>query len=133
MNVTAWNEIASRFDPEPDSLGSYLARLRIKRGLSMPQLAAKAHVDQSYISRIESGRRSPSFDVTENIAAALKLTPDERNALLAKAGFLPDDPTSLVDPLAAQVHAALVAVKGTGMEATLRAAIGLMLDGAKSS
>ncbi len=49
-------------------------KVRIKRvlkGLSQEDLAKLANVDRSYISQIESGKKTPSISVLERIAGAL--------------------------------------------------------------
>ena len=44
---------------------------RAKAGISQKQLAAKAHIDQSDLSKIERGVANPSVSTLERIAAAL--------------------------------------------------------------
>lgn len=50
---------------------------RDHRGLSARDLAKAAGISASYLSQIESGARSGSFDTIKKIAAALRLTVDE--------------------------------------------------------
>jgi DNA-binding XRE family transcriptional regulator len=50
---------------------------RDHRGLSVRDLAKAAGISASYLSQIESGARSGSFDTIKKIAAALRLTVDE--------------------------------------------------------
>jgi len=54
--------------------GSVLRELRLARGWSQGQLAAKAKVDQSVISRLERGRRGGNARISTvcNLAEALK-------------------------------------------------------------
>jgi hypothetical protein len=49
---------------------------------------------------------------------------------LAAAGFLPDDLTGIIDPLAVEVQRVLLAVKGTEREQELRQAVAFMLKAA---
>lgn len=44
---------------------------RVIKKMSQEELAKKANVDRSYISQIESGRKTPSLAVLERIADAL--------------------------------------------------------------
>jgi transcriptional regulator with XRE-family HTH domain len=48
-----------------------LARLRILRGLTQEQLAAKVGTKQPSIARLESGRSVPNLDFLCRVAAAL--------------------------------------------------------------
>ena len=54
-------------------LGARVKELRKKAGLSQDQLAEKVGVESKYLSRIEVGKRSPSFDTLEHIADALEV------------------------------------------------------------
>ena len=56
--------------------------VRAARGISQQELASRAKLDASYISRIESGGRVPTLEVLETIAKALK-TPVYLLTLLA--------------------------------------------------
>jgi transcriptional regulator with XRE-family HTH domain len=47
--------------------------LRIAAGLTQEQLAEKSAISIDFLSLIERGRSSPSFDNLENLAAALRL------------------------------------------------------------
>lgn len=54
------------------SLGEKIKMLRKQRGLSTTQLADKTGLSQTYISRLENGKRtSPSQSALQKIAAAL--------------------------------------------------------------
>ena len=79
--------------------GQMLARLRQTQRLSQNQLAQRAGLNHSYISRLESGDRGdPSRTVVEQFVGALGLDPDGRDAdeLRMAAGFLPVDPAHLL-------------------------------------
>ena len=52
-----------------------LRETRLKRALTQDQLAEKSGVDQTTISSIEVGRRSPSGDIKEKLAKALGTAP----------------------------------------------------------
>jgi transcriptional regulator with XRE-family HTH domain len=79
--------------------GQMLARLRQTQRLSQNQLAQRAGLNHSYISRLESGDRGdPSRTVVEQFIGALGLDPDGRDAdeLRMAAGFLPIDAAHLL-------------------------------------
>lgn len=50
-----------------------LREARQARGLGLRQLAVKAQVDPSYLSRIERGKQDPSVAVLKRLAKALGL------------------------------------------------------------
>ncbi|MFM9107268.1 MAG: helix-turn-helix domain-containing protein, partial [Chloroflexota bacterium] len=76
--------------------GIQLKGLRESRRVSQSKLAEQADFDHSYVSRLESGARMPTRDAVERLASALMLSQVEEDALLASAGFLPRDVTSLL-------------------------------------
>jgi transcriptional regulator with XRE-family HTH domain len=76
--------------------GGQLKSLREKRGVSQSKLAERAEFDHSYVSRLESGARMPTRDAVERLGEALGLEQAQHDALLAAAGFLPRDVTSLL-------------------------------------
>jgi len=79
--------------------GRTLARLRGAQRLSQNQLAGRAGLNHSYISRLESGGRGePSRAVVEQFVTALALDPLGHDAddLRMAAGFLPADPAHLL-------------------------------------
>ncbi|WP_123747624.1 helix-turn-helix domain-containing protein [Saccharothrix texasensis] len=51
--------------------------LRVAQGLSLEELAARAHLSQSSLSRIESGRRRLALDQLVTLARALDTTLDQ--------------------------------------------------------
>lgn len=55
-------------------LGEKIKLLRTEMGLTQPELASKAGVEQSYLSKLENDKGSPSFDVINRIALALDTT-----------------------------------------------------------
>ena len=52
-----------------------LKRSRKERGLSQMALSVRCDTTSNYIGQIEMGRRIPSFETIEKIAAALKIPP----------------------------------------------------------
>jgi transcriptional regulator with XRE-family HTH domain len=79
--------------------GQTLTRLRTAQRLSQNQLAQRAGLNHSYISRLESGGRGdPSRVVVEQFVGALGLDPAGHDAddLRMAAGFLPIDPAHLL-------------------------------------
>ncbi|GIH26518.1 hypothetical protein Aph01nite_48280 [Acrocarpospora phusangensis] len=68
-----------------EALGDRLRQLRKEAGLTQDRLARRAHVNDSYISLIETGRRVPSPEVTAALAAELGCTAEY--LLYGKAGI----------------------------------------------
>lgn len=54
-----------------EKLGESIKRLRKKANLSQEELAAKAKVDLTSVSEIESGLRNPSLKMMHKLASAL--------------------------------------------------------------
>ena len=50
-------------------------RLREKRGLTQEALAAKVDIHRVHLARIESAVRTPSVEMLEKLAKALKVKP----------------------------------------------------------
>ena len=76
--------------------GVQLKALREARRVSQSKLAERAEFDHSYVSRLESGARTPTREAVERLAGALGLSQGEQDSLLAGAGFLPRDVASLL-------------------------------------
>jgi transcriptional regulator with XRE-family HTH domain len=76
--------------------GGLLKAMREARRISQSKLAERADFDHSYVSRLESGARMPTRDAVERLASALTLAQSEEDGLLAAAGFLPRDVSSLL-------------------------------------
>ncbi|MBM7662664.1 transcriptional regulator with XRE-family HTH domain [Bacillus mesophilus] len=54
--------------------GKIIKELRLKRGMSLTELANVSGVSKSYLSFIERGKQNnPSIEVIEKLAAALKI------------------------------------------------------------
>jgi transcriptional regulator with XRE-family HTH domain len=54
-------------------VGWNLRHLRVRRGISIEELAGEAEVDSSYLARIERGTVNASIDILEKIAKALTI------------------------------------------------------------
>jgi transcriptional regulator with XRE-family HTH domain len=71
------------------SFAEALRESRERQRLSQSRLAAAAGFDHSYVSRLESGSRTPTRDAVTKLGQALSLDDIETDALLAAAGFMP--------------------------------------------
>jgi transcriptional regulator with XRE-family HTH domain len=56
------------------TLGETIKLLRTEQTLTQPELAEKARIEQSYLSKLENDKATPSFDIISRIAQALGLT-----------------------------------------------------------
>jgi transcriptional regulator with XRE-family HTH domain len=79
-----------------DGFGKALKRFREVRRVSQSKLAERAGFDHSYVSRLESGARTPTRDAVEQLSRALELDRVQQDELLAAAGFLPREVSSLL-------------------------------------
>jgi len=84
------------FDRAEFGFGVTLKRFREARHVSQSKLAERAGFDHSYVSRLESGARTPTRDAVEQLAKAMELEQVNRDELLAAAGFLPGEVSSLL-------------------------------------
>jgi len=91
--------------PYGNDFGGLLKRCREARSVSQSKLAERARFDHSYVSRLESGARTPTRDAVDRLGEALSLNQIERDAMLAAAGFLPRDVSSLLasEPVVGEV------------------------------
>lgn len=79
--------------------GVHLRRARLAQKRSQEELAEGAGISARHMSFIETGRSRPSRDVVLRLGDALKLSANERNALLRLAGFAPAfAPADLAQP-----------------------------------
>lgn len=78
------------------SFGTVLKQFRETRHVSQSKLAERAGFDHSYVSRLESGARTPTRDAVEQLSNALELALVQQDELLAAAGFLPREVSSLL-------------------------------------
>lgn len=81
---------------ESDQFGATLKRFREARRVSQSKLAERAGFDHSYVSRLESGARTPTRDAVQQLSDALELERQQQDELLASAGFLPQEVSSLL-------------------------------------
>lgn len=74
----------------PDAAGLPAGSRRRTPGLRREELAQLAGISADYLTRLEQGRAaSPSVQVVETLARALRLTSAERDHLFRLAGYLP--------------------------------------------
>ena len=59
--------------PEPP-LGPAIRKRRLQLGMTQADLAAKADIADETVSRIERGRMTPSVEIAEKVASALRTT-----------------------------------------------------------
>jgi transcriptional regulator with XRE-family HTH domain len=52
-----------------------LKRLRSERGLSQSNLALRARLNRSYLSRLENGKNDPRLEIVGKLAKVLGVTP----------------------------------------------------------
>jgi transcriptional regulator with XRE-family HTH domain len=69
------------------TFGMLLRFYRAGQGLSQSELARKAGLTYSAISRLEAGNRRPKRETVESLAKALELGPEEAKELFEKAGY----------------------------------------------
>lgn len=68
-------KLVSAFGPdlEIDAIGRQLKELRLRQRLTISDLSKQTGVSVSYISKIENGQATPSFDVIKRISDALEM------------------------------------------------------------
>lgn len=91
--------------PAENAFGKLLETYRTARNWTKAELAERAKLDPSAISRLESGQRFPERQTVALLADALELSPLDRERLYAAAGYRSeawDDPlvADLVEVLA---------------------------------
>lgn len=69
MQVTSPNQ--TRIDQELVRIGSTIREMRVMRGMTQEQFAARALLSRAYIANIEAGRKRPSGRAIARIAEAL--------------------------------------------------------------
>jgi len=72
-------------------LGRILRERRLEHNLTQRDLALKADLDYTYVSKIEGGTQAPSIEALARISSVLGLSSLEVNELLALMGRLPED------------------------------------------
>lgn len=88
--------MAESMQVERIGFGGVLKEFREGRRVSQSKLAARAGFDHSYVSRLESGARTPTRDAVDQLAIALELDGRFHDELLVSAGFLPREISSLL-------------------------------------
>src|SRR5690625_3565746 len=69
-----------------NELGTYIRRLRNKRGMTIRQLELYSGVSNSYLSQLEYGKRGiPSPDIIKKLSTGLRVDYEE---LMIKAGYM---------------------------------------------
>lgn len=74
-----------------EPLGPLLLRFRTERGLPQKQVAVAAGINNSTLSRLESGERGISREVLDRLCRVLELSAHEELEVLTAAGFLTED------------------------------------------
>jgi transcriptional regulator with XRE-family HTH domain len=92
--------------PPPGSFAALLRQRRQHAGLFGRALGRAAGFDDSFISRLELGERTPTRDTVERLARALGLQGHDRAELLVAAGYVPEQGTVVIE------NGRLIAVTG---------------------
>lgn len=74
--------------------GKLIREFRLKRNMSLQELARKAELSVSYLSEIERGKKQPSLEVVEKLAAALNIS---KNAFFDESVTRKRDTSSVGD------------------------------------
>ncbi|MBD3375762.1 helix-turn-helix domain-containing protein [candidate division KSB1 bacterium] len=79
------------------TFGEHLRELRKQRNLTQRELAQKAGIDFTYLSKVETSRMSPPSEKTIlDIAAVLELNQDESDELLLLAKKIPSSAKNMI-------------------------------------
>jgi DNA-binding XRE family transcriptional regulator len=98
----------------PDTAGLPTGGHRRAAGLRREELALLAGISVDYVTRLEQGRASsPSAQVVEALARALRLSPDERAHLYGLAGLAPPGPGMVPGYITPSVQRLLDRLTGT--------------------
>jgi transcriptional regulator with XRE-family HTH domain len=111
--------------PAAVAFPALLEGYRVQRGWSKADLAKRAELDPSTITRLEQGARKPDRDTVVQIAAAMALTIADRDRLLAAGGYRSDtwDDPDLVQIATLLADPSVPAVVRDDIRAMLRVAI----------
>ena len=83
-------------------IGEYIKQQRSNAKISLRQLSKLAGVSNPYLSQIERGLRTPSAEILQQIARALRISAE---ALYVRAGILDQRPAGAVtDAVLADPH-----------------------------
>jgi transcriptional regulator with XRE-family HTH domain len=80
----------------PAQLGRLLVEFRERRGLGQKQAAQLAGIDNSTLSRLESGERGVSREVLDRLCDALGLDRKQRLEVMVAAGFVSEESAQLL-------------------------------------
>lgn len=113
-----------------------LRRYRQRARLSQSRLAGIAGFDHSYVSRLESGNRTPTRSAVVALGKAMQLSQVDMDSLVASAGYMPGQVESLLadEPVISEAFAVLrdVSVAEEAKD-DLRASIALLIRQAQRS
>jgi transcriptional regulator with XRE-family HTH domain len=56
-----------------DKVAARIKRLRVQRGMTQEELAAKAGISRAYLARVETVRHEPTLTTLEKLAKALRV------------------------------------------------------------
>ena len=73
-----------RDDALLEAFAVVLRDLRKETGLSQEQLALRAHVDRTFVGKLESGKHHPSLAVVFKLAEAVDMTPETLVAMVRR-------------------------------------------------
>jgi transcriptional regulator with XRE-family HTH domain len=98
----------------PETVGVPVGRRRRAAGLRREELAGLAAISADYLTRLEQGRAtSPSAQVVESLARALRLADTERALLFELAGHVPPGTGVICSRLTPSVQRVLDRLAGT--------------------
>lgn len=98
----------------PETVGLPVGRRRRADGLRREELAGLAAISADYLTRLEQGRAtSPSTQVVESLARALRLSDAERDLLFELAGHVPPGSGVVRSRLTPSVQRVLDRLAGT--------------------
>src|SRR3569832_2320796 len=93
---------------QPVHIGDHLREWRQRRRLSQLDLAGAAEISARHLSFVETGRATPSREMSLHLSEQLAIPMRERNVLLDAAGYAPIFPERpLSDPALAPVRDAI--------------------------
>src|SRR4051812_27465130 len=92
-----------------ETFGEALRRWRTDRGLTLRQLAGKAHVDPGHLSRLERGERPPTDHLVKALDIALDAGGQLSSLVVASIDDVPYDPMRRRNLLQFSLAAATVA------------------------